>query len=301
MDGTLTRLKRWALRRLWTEEPAARARRRCRTLIATPFAALAGLAWGVYSAPALATGSALFWGVLGGVALPVLLYVEQRVAPFLFAVAQRRWGAARGGIAAAAMETAAVAGFLYWITRVVGAPVVPQAGTAIGIGAFYAFVMEYVLCGTAASDALALIHGPRSVSGARVEGGSYADTLASRGQHEAAIAAYEEAIARRPREASLHVRLANTLVACHEEERALEALRTGLRRARLSVDEEAFLVRRIFEISETGLGSPLLAYDDLRLLLELQPGSPHADWARARLEEIDRAGDPDPTATRPVG
>jgi len=305
MEGALTRLKTMALRRLWTEDPGARARRRCRTLTAAPFAALAGLTWGVFSAAQLATGSALFWGVLGGVALPVLMYVEQRLAPFLFELAHRRWGAGKGGLVGASIETAVVAGFLYWITRIVGAPTVPQMGTALGIGAFYAFIMEYIVCGPAAAHATALLQGTSTVAGARHDGGSRADALAARGDHPAAIAAYEASLERRPRDPSLYTRLANILVAAGEAERAVEVLRRGFRKADLSENEEAFVVRRIVEICETNLGSLALAEVDLHELLERQPDSPHAAWVHGLLDLLDpdrgKPGRQRPAPTPPVG
>ena len=61
MKKQLARLGELLPRHLWTESEAYRARRRCRTMLATPFAAIGGIAWGVLSSDALGAFR-LFWG-----------------------------------------------------------------------------------------------------------------------------------------------------------------------------------------------------------------------------------------------
>lgn len=286
VDGLLTRLKGLALRPLWTEEAARRDRRRCRALVATPFAALGGLAWGVFAAPVMGVGTPLLWGALGAFTLPFFFYLEQRLIPPLARLTARLTGVS-GGITALGWDAALVGGLVYLLTSVLGAPLVPAAGTALGIGAFYAFVMEYVICGSAASDVATLIRGPALVASRRRPGLSGAEALERRGDHEAAIRIYEDALADDPREASTYVRLARALAGAGTPDEAVVVLRRGFVRAALTPDQEAFFVRQIHELCSRRLGDPARSADDLELLLERQPEGRHAEWARRALAEIE--------------
>lgn len=98
VNGPLTRLEKLALRPLWAESALDRARRRCRTLIATPFAALGGLTWGVFAAPVIGVGSPIFWGALGAFAFPFLMHVERKLVPGFVGLA-RRLGLGTGAFA----------------------------------------------------------------------------------------------------------------------------------------------------------------------------------------------------------
>jgi hypothetical protein len=73
-----------------------------------------------------------------------------------------------------------------------------------------------------------------------------------------------------------------------EYDQAVELLRAALDRARLGDDEEAFLVRRIYETCAGPLADPARAAKDLEWLVERQRNSAHATWARWRLREIRR-------------
>jgi len=286
VSGTLTRLKELALRPLWSESALHRARRRCRTLITTPFAALGGLAWGVYAAPAIGVGSQLLWGALGAFALPFFMYLEQRLVP-AFAELAHRWGLGEGHVAALAAEAGVVGGLVFLLTSVLGAPIVPAVGTALGVGAFYAVTMEYILCGSAAADVAGLIRGAGSVSMARGDQLSQAEALTARGQHDEAIALYEAALERSPRDAALYLRLSRVEAAKGDPERGVETLRAALGKADLSPDRDAYLVRQLLELCVVKLGDPRAALPDLRALARRQPEGQHGDWARREISDIE--------------
>ena len=311
MKGPLTRLKTLALRPLWTEPALYRARRRCRTLIVTPFALLGGLTWGVFSAPAIGLGSQLLWGGLGAFAFAFFMYLEQLLVPALAALANRmRLGMA--GLAVVLWEAAVVGGLVYLITGVFDAPVVPAVGTALGVGAFYALVFEYLLCGSAAADIASLLQGTGGRATPIQDQYSHADALVQRGEYDEAVRLYEEAIENNPRQGTPYMRMARAFTKQGDHDAALASLRRGLLTARVNADQEAFLVRQIFEICSTKLGDPTLAVEDLRLFRERQPDGQHAEWASQELREIEEgsvpgsgggAGYPEalPAANGPVG
>ena len=286
MKGPLTRLKRLALRPLWTESALYRARRRCRTLIVTPFAALGGLTWGVFSAPAIGTGSQVLWGALGAFAFAFFMYLEQLLVPALAALANRiRLGAA--GLAVVLWEAAVVSGLVYLVTGVFDAPLVPAVGTALGVGAFYALVFEYFLCGSGAANIPSLLKGTGGRAIPLPDQYSHADALVQRGEYDDAVGLYEEAIENNPREGAPYMRMARAFTKHGDHEGALASLRRGLMTARLNRDQDAFVVRQICEICSTKLGDPTQAVEDLRLLLERQPDGQHAEWASQELREIE--------------
>ncbi len=155
------------------------------------------------------------------------------------------------------------------------------------MGALYALLMEYVVCGSAASDVAALIGGGGLGSRGRAEDLSRAEALAKRGDREGAIGIYRRAIESRPREGATYARLARTLVEAGEHEEALAVLRSGFLKATLSPDREAFLLRQIHEVCVTKLAEPERCLDDLRIFLEHEPDGRHAAWARREIEDIE--------------
>lgn len=290
VNAKLARLKSLALRPLWSESDAYRARRRCRTILATPFAALAGLAWGVLSAADIGVGSQFMWGSLGAFSFAFLMYLEQRLVPAMAALGTRiREGA--GGLAAMLWEGVVVGGITFFLTRVFEAPLVPGVGTALAVGAFYAVVMEYVICGSAASNVAAALRGrtsatpfPRQYSGA--------EALVGRGRYEEAAALYQRAIEERPRDGVPYARLARVRLRQGRHEEAIEALRRAQRKADLTVEQDVFLTRQIHEIAATKLSDPAQAVDDIHLLIERCPEGPHLDWAHRTLAEIRDGSSP---------
>ncbi len=286
MKGPLTRLKRLALRPLWTESAVYRARRRCRTLVVTPFALLGGLTWGVFSAPVIGVGSQIFWGGLGAFAFAFFMYLEQLLVPALATFADRiRLGV--GTVAVVFWKAAVVGGLVYLITGVFDAPIVPAVGTALGVGAFYALVFDYLVCGSAAADIGSLLGGTGGRARPLPDQYSHAEALVQRGEYDEAIRLYEEAIENNPREGAPYMRMARAFAKQGDHEGAIASLRRGFLTARVNPDQEAFAVRQICEICSTKLGDPTLAVDDLRLLLERQPDGRHAEWASEELRRIE--------------
>lgn len=255
-------------------------------MIASPFVSLAGLTWGVFAAPVIGVGTALGWGALGAFAFPFLMYLEQRLVPPFIEV-MRRAGFGKGPLAGGLWETGIVGGLVYLATSVFGAPLVPAVGTALGVGAFYAFVMEYVICGSAASDALGLLHGASSVGQARGPGVSRAEALVHQGRHDEAIVLFEAALRRAPRDTSLYVKLARALVEAERPEEAVATLRRGLTEAEPDGNQRAFLVRQMHDIAVRKVGDARMAVPELKALARDSADDVHGAWATRELDDID--------------
>ena len=87
-----------------------------------PFVLLAGVTWGWFAAPAIGEGSGLFWSAMGAAGFGLLFYLEQRLLPFVAAIAER---IGLGALAALVWEVGVVGGLMFLFTSVLGAPVVP--------------------------------------------------------------------------------------------------------------------------------------------------------------------------------
>jgi hypothetical protein len=285
VKNQLARLRKLTLRALWAESPEYRTRRRCRTVIATPFAALAGVAWGVLSTDAIGAGSRLLWGSLGGASFALLIYFELLLLPRMASLANRVLEGS--GVAAAVVwELAIVGGLAFLVTTVLGTPVVPAIGTAVGIGAMYTLVMEYVLCGSAASDLVSITQGTIS-RGTGAERYSHAETLIQQGRFEEAIAIYRAAIDVGAGTLATFTGLARALVGRGDPEAAADELRKAATTGDLPYAQKAFVVRQIHELCSSKLGNPAAAADDLRTFLSLRADGPHAEWAARELDYID--------------
>ena len=257
-------------------------------MLATPFAALGGLAWGVLSAGTLGVASPLFWGSLGAFSFAFLIYLELLLVPPLAALSDRVWPGS-GFITALFWEAVVVGGLAFLLTSVLGAPTAPAIGTALGIGAVYTLVMEYVLCGSAAADFSTLVSGPVGRGAVQRDRYSHVEALISQGRLDDAVVIYSDAIANDPRSGSPYLGLARTLSIKGVHEEALEVLRAGRRTADLTYDQEAFFVRQIAELCATKLGSPEEAVEDLVAFLTLRSDGPHVEWAERELQHIDAA------------
>ena len=283
MKALVTRLKRLALRPLWTETDTHKARRRGQLLLTMPFVLLAGLTWGFFSAPAIGEGSTLLWSVLGALGFGAFFYIEQRLLPVVASIADR---VGLGAVAALAWEVGIVGGLIFLFTSVLGAPVVPAVALAIGVGALYSLGMEYIVFGSAADHLANLLGMGRGWSGARGSDYSYAEALEKRGRLQAAAAIYKEAIWMNRRDLLAYLRLADirTRTGLHEE--AIDILRRALEVARLDPKGQAMAVREIHEIASLGLGDPARAAPDLARYLERQPEGEAGEWARHELAYI---------------
>ncbi len=288
-EGLASRLRRLLGHRFWSVDAELGARQRLRLLVGIPFAAIAGLAWGAFAAPSL-VGGPLLWPLVGAASFSMFMYVQQRLIGPIGRVVGQLWPRL-GGVAGLVWEVVAVGGIFFLLTSVLGAPLVPAVGTALGLGAFYVVLTEFMMFGAGGSGVALLLHGGSAASGSRREGFSYAESLVARGRTAEAIEIYLDAIARRPRSLEPYLRLSALRVREREYEEALRVLREARRIARLSAEEEAVVARRVHSICSRHLGRAALARPELEWLIERQRRSEHATWARWRLREIDEQHD----------
>ncbi|KPJ80095.1 MAG: hypothetical protein AMS19_09915 [Gemmatimonas sp. SG8_23] len=256
-------------------------------MLGMPFGAIAGIVWGVFASADL-VGGTLFWAAVGAFSFVLFMDVQLRLIGPIGRIVNRLFPSA-GGLAGLAWEALAVGVVFFLVTSVLGAPLVPAVGTALGLGAGYVALMEYLLCGSAGSDLSKLVHGAGAFSAGRTRDTlSHAEALAQRGQVDEAAALLLESIGREPGRATPYLRLSALRMQEEEYDQAVELLRAALDRARLGDEEEAFVVRRIYETCAGPLADPARATKDLEWLVERQRNSAHATWARWRLREIRR-------------
>lgn len=296
--GSLARLWGALRRRLWVVDSELAARQRLRLLVGIPFATIAGIAWGAFAAPALA-GSALFWSAVGASSLSLFLYVQQRLIGPIAMLVNQRWPQA-GGLAGLAWESLTVAALILFVTNVLGAPLVPAAGTALAFGALYVLFTEYLIHGGVAHLGM-LLQGGAAGSGARPRDGfSYAESLVVRGRVDEAVVVYRDAIYNDRRWAAPYLRLSALWASQAEPERAATVLREAWMYARLGEEDAAHVIRRLYSISTDALGTPEAAEPELVEFVERYPRSAHATWARWRLREMRlKQGDPLPDRSSP--
>ena len=283
MKALVTRLKNLVFRPLWGESARYKARRRAQLLVSMPFVLLAGLAWGVLSAPTIGEGSTLLWGVVGATGFGALFYVEQKLLPLVATWANR---VGLGALAALAWEVGVVGGLIFLFTNVLGAPAVPAVAIAIGVGALYSLAWEYVVFGSAADSIANLLGSGGGFSRATRSDYSYAQALEKRGDIEGATEIYKEAIRVTRRDPVPYLRLAaiRTREGLHEE--AIDILRLGLSVARFNLRGRALAVREIHEISRSRLANTARAAPDLVRYLEHEPEGEDGKWARRELADI---------------
>jgi hypothetical protein len=287
--GRLARIRARLSRRLWAVDEEFGARQRLRLMVGMPFAAIAGLAWGVFAAPSL-VGGVPFWAAVGSASFSLFMYVQQRLIGPVGRLVDHLLPRA-GGLAGLAWEGLSVGALLLLLTRGLGAPLVPAVGTALGLGAFYLVVSEYLIHGGAGSHLALLFQGGASGSGRRGrEGFSYAESLVMRGRVDEAIEVYRDAIARDPKRVAPYLRLSALRVGEGAFEEGVRVLRAARDRARLGREEEAVVVRRIHAICERHLGAPEHAREDLEWLVERQRMSEQAAWARRELRALRGSG-----------
>ncbi len=283
MKALVTRLKKLALRPLWTETAVHKARRRGQLLLTMPFVLLAGLTWGWFAAPAIGEGSGLLWSLLGATGFGLFFYLEQRLLPVVATIANR---IGLGALAALAWEVGIVGGLIFLFTSVLGAPVVPAVALAFGVGVVYSLGAEYLVFGSGADHMANLLGLGRGWSGPRSPDYSHAEALEKRGDLEGAAEIYKEAIFTNRRHPLAYLQLANIRASAGLHEEAIDVLRRALATARFTPHEEAMTIREIHEIFSTKLGDPARAAPDLARYLERQPAEAYGRWARRELDYI---------------
>lgn len=260
------------------------SRQRLRLLVGIPFATIAGIAWGAFAAPAL-VGGAVFWSAVGATSLPLFLYVQQRLIGPIGMLVNQRWPQA-GGLAGLAWESVTVASLVLFVTKVLGAPLVPAVGTALAFGALYVLFTEYLIHG--GGDHLGmLLQGGAAGSGTRRRGGfSYAESLVARGRVDEAVAVYRDAIHEDHRWVTPYFRLSALWTSQGELEQAVAVLREAWAYGRLGEEDAALVIRRLYAITAEALGTPERAEPELVEFVDRHPRSAHATWARWRLKEM---------------
>ena len=246
-----------------------------------PFVLLAGLTWGILSAPIIGDGSTLLWSIVGAIGFGAFFYLEQKLLPVVAMLADR---IGLGAVAALAWEVGVVGGLIFLFTSVLGAPAVPAVSIAIGVGALYSLGWEYIVFGSAADSIVSLLGG--GFSRATGSDFSYAQALEKRGDLEGAIEIYKEAIRVTRRDPMPYLRLAAIRTREGNHEESIDILRAGLSVARFNPRGRALAVREICEISTSGLGNSARAAADLVRYLEHEPEGEDGEWARRELADI---------------
>jgi len=284
LPAPIVGLFRRLVRPLWVPSPSDRSRLRCRLMAGLPFVGLGGFVWGFFSAPVLGLAEPFPWGLLGAAAFSTFFYLQNRLEPVVRGLS-RHVGAGLAG--PVLWDVAAVGGLTLLLTDVLGAPAVPAVTTALLAGAAYTWGLDYVLCGAAARHVSELLIPTRGGGVPYRDQHSLAAALVARGEIEAAMEAYRDAIRKNPRDLVPYVRLARTMsdeAGRHED--SVRILRAALRDARLDERQEAFVVRQIEETWSQRAREPVRAAPDLARFLDRNPDSGHAAWARQTLDRI---------------
>jgi hypothetical protein len=284
----LAKLKKLGLRPLWEEDADQVARRRRRLAVGLPFSALAGIAWGVNAAPAIGTGSGLFWSLVGATAMVVFIYLEQRVVPPL-AESITEGGKRGGRWGTVVWEAALIGGFILLLTRLLGVPEAPGVEMAVGFGAFYTTVVELLMDGV--PGGVARLLGAGAGGPARPARTSRVDALISRGAWAEAIEDCRVAISEHPGVATPYFELVRVQIARKDYSGAVDVLDRCYRRARLTLDEEDYVVHRMSELCVSRLDDPDRAAYLISEWLDRHPDLAPPEWAERTLKDLAERSD----------
>ena len=250
-EPVLPSVARLLARPVWTETDEHRARRRCRLAFGLPTALLAGVVWGVFSAVELGIEPAFGWTVLCAVAFTLFLWVEERIRPAAAELGHRAGAGPLGGLL---WDVALVGGGGFLLFDLLGAPVVPAVTTALVLGGGYAWLMERVFCGSLAEGVGELLSPAHRPPVRPRNEHSLGEALAVRGDVDAAIRYYRDAIRDDPGDPVPYVRLARHLVDDAGRPReAVRVLRRALDESRLDERGAAFVERSVRELEAQGL------------------------------------------------
>lgn len=281
----LTRIRALLGRRLWIEHRDQRARRRARTLFGTPFAAIAGLVWGVNAAASFGTGSEVLWGLVGAFAMAFFVWAEQALVPPLAEILMSRWPRP-GMVGLIACESLMVGGFVLVLTHVVRVPNLPGIQTALVFGAIYPATMEFLVLGGAA-EAFTFLIGGGGRSWKAKERFSVEEALVAQGRLDEAAERYRSTIDRDRRGPAPYTRLSRVLIEKRDFEGAVDVLKACLADASLDRTAAVFAVRQIHELCATKLHAPERAVEQVYALLERWPEGPHVGWAEGVLRALE--------------
>lgn len=272
-------------RPLWRLDRQERARQRCQLLLALPFAAVGGLAFGVFWARQ--TDAAIVEiGILSALGLCALVYLQIVVTPLMTHLVGRVFGQGMAPMGELLWDGAAGGVAAFAATRFLGVEVLPAVGLAAALGALYAVGLAYALCGGAAADAVGFLSGAGARGSPRKPDYSYPAALAARGRTAEALDEYRGLVEADPSEPEpylLAARLLREEKSFQEEVRWLERARD---RADLSVRQRIRVARRIIDIWRAEMDRPRKAAPELARLAERFPDTEAGSWARTELAEL---------------
>lgn len=188
-----------------------------------------------------------------------------------------------GGIPGAVMGA-----FVGWYLTLGQRPPSPAAGILLGavLVATVATVIPLLLAGSAGRGVLLALGSSGHASPRRREY-SFAQSLVARGLFEKAIAAYEEEVARDPRDPEPYLRIARILKdELVRPEEAGTCLRRARREAEMSPGQELLVSRELVELYRNELARPEKALPELARTAERFGGTPDGEWAARELAEL---------------
>ena len=228
--------------------------------------------------------NAFAWSVLCAVAFTLLIYIEERLLPLVTEGGHRLGLGALGG----RLWQVGFAGLIaYAVISVLGAPIVPALTTATVIAGTYVWVMDRLFCGSLVGQLAEFVIPVGRRGSPRRSDHSLAASLVARGEHEAAVETYLDAIDDSPKDPVPYLRLARLMSwELGRPGEALALLRQALEKARLNQRERGYTVRLIYEICAHRLGDPAAATEDLERYAESCTDQSGARWATDFLDEI---------------
>lgn len=270
-------LIRTLTRPLWREDARARAARRIRQALTAPFMCLAGIVWGVLAAPA--SEEVLGWAVGGAFGFSFLAYLYFRLGPAVVRIGGERLG--RGGwLAGLLWDWMVVGGVVYLLTDVIGMPTFRAVTSSVVIGGSYALLLASFF----EDGGSRFLHGFLAGSWGRPRAAfSHIETMLVRGEYDSAREALREFVGAHPRDPRGWITLGRLL---DEPREALDTLRHGLDRARLTVEQRQRYLHEIVRICESR-DALHVAEPDLRRFAEQHEGSDQAIWARSVLRRVE--------------
>jgi len=174
-----------------------------------------------------------------------------------------------------------------------GLPIGAAAGFAAGhpflgllLGPALIWTVTMAMAGLASRGA-GLLFLPSGSSTPRRKEHSRAESLAIRGEYEAAIEEYQKAILDAPKDGDAYLRIARLYRdKVKEPEEALVWFRRSLSDAVLSAGQEVLIRREVAELLIHHLQAPGRAAPDLARLAEAHSGSTVGTWAKKELARI---------------
>jgi hypothetical protein len=268
---------------LW-EEPAETAEERRRRLAVTlPVVAIAGAVLGYLAAHR--------WGeptttlVAGGAISACLFsYLAAQLDAFVRRLLRARSGSRRAALLHHLRDLATGGALGYAAAVIVDTPAAGSAAAGALLMLLFGHTAGRLYCGTGGRALDPVLGAPTA---AVPPDPVLADTLASRGFHDAALAEYGRLCAAAPHDPEPYLAAARMLRdRAHRPEQALAWFERARAEARLCAGEDVVVTREIIEIREKRLADAAGAARELAGLAARHAGTPVGDWALRDLEEL---------------